>query len=350
MEEARTNLLLRSSEFDNASWTKLSSTVTANFAVSPSGASDADIIKPSIGQAPGAAGAFQSVVFGASAAVSASVWVKASTLRAEVVVQARNSGGTVIGIAEGSVNSAGTAFDATSVTGFTASDFRLDQFPNGWARVVFSGTTPALTTSVFLVIVSSDTGDGVNGPLAWGAQIEAGAFATSYIPTTTATVARAADSATVVGAAYTEWAPTSEGTLFRRFRPGHSLIGAAASRMVTTLSNAGLADRVGIVVLSNPTAPASDARVVVASVPQAETSDIAFTLPAIGAEVGQAVVWQAGSLAFSQGGTITPEVAFAASPVNDRLNILTTPDTAHIGQIVVFDTRIADEFLAGLTA
>ena len=42
VEEARTNLLLRSEEFDNANWTKSRATVTANAATAPDGTSNAD--------------------------------------------------------------------------------------------------------------------------------------------------------------------------------------------------------------------------------------------------------------------------------------------------------------------
>jgi hypothetical protein len=43
-------------------------------------------------------------------------------------------------------------------------------------------------------------GDGVNGVYAWGAQLETGSVATSYIPTTTAAVTRNADVVTLSGA------------------------------------------------------------------------------------------------------------------------------------------------------
>jgi hypothetical protein len=58
------------------------------------------------------------------------------------------------------------------------------------------------------------TGDGTSGLYIWGAQLEAGAFPTSYIPTTSATVTRAADNASMVGSNFSSWYNQSEGTIF----------------------------------------------------------------------------------------------------------------------------------------
>ena len=54
--------------------------------------------------------------------------------------------------------------------------------------------------------------NGTSGVYIWGAQIEAGAFATSYIPTVAATVTRAADSASMTGTNFSSWFNASEGT------------------------------------------------------------------------------------------------------------------------------------------
>jgi hypothetical protein len=49
------------------------------------------------------------------------------------------------------------------------------------------------------------------------AQLEAGAFPTSYIPTTTATVTRSADVCSITGSAFSSWYRQDEGTVFAAY-------------------------------------------------------------------------------------------------------------------------------------
>jgi hypothetical protein len=55
-------------------------------------------------------------------------------------------------------------------------------------------------------------GDGTSGAYIWGAQVEAGAFATSYIPTTTLAVTRNADVASMTGTNFSSWYNATQGT------------------------------------------------------------------------------------------------------------------------------------------
>jgi hypothetical protein len=87
----------------------------------------------------------------------------------------------------------------------------------GWWRVSLTFTTPdtrniqhginAITsTSVY-------TGDGTSGLYIWGAQLETGAFPTSYIPTQASTRTRAVDFARITDKNFSEFYNQSEGTL-----------------------------------------------------------------------------------------------------------------------------------------
>ena len=52
----------------------------------------------------------------------------------------------------------------------------------------------------------------------WGAQLEAGAFPTSYIPTEASTRTRAADDASITGKNFSEWYRQDEGSFYSQFK------------------------------------------------------------------------------------------------------------------------------------
>ena len=87
----------------------------------------------------------------------------------------------------------------------------------GWYRCSVTNTTAATATGpcVADIIVYDNNGnfvfagDGVSGVWAWGSQLEAGAFPTSYIPTTSAVVTRAQDVASMPTGAWFNAAASS---------------------------------------------------------------------------------------------------------------------------------------------
>ena len=80
----------------------------------------------------------------------------------------------------------------------------VENYGNGWYRIRVTGqVTSAISGSSVAVVRKVNAGadtNGINGVLVWGAQVETGSVATSYIPTTTAPLTRNADVISVSGA------------------------------------------------------------------------------------------------------------------------------------------------------
>jgi hypothetical protein len=112
---------------------------------------------------------------------------------------------------------AGTAtysLSGTSGTGFSgAATGRVENYGNGWYRFSMTftvGTAGATALGVFEV--GNNTSGALRSFYAWGAQLETGTVPTSYIPTTTAAIARGAD--VIRKTSITSLIGQSEGTVY----------------------------------------------------------------------------------------------------------------------------------------
>jgi hypothetical protein len=101
-----------------------------------------------------------------------------------------------------------------------------------WQRFAITATGQATDTGVAQFSIYCSDGTSGNTINAWGAQLEQGAFATSYIPTTAAPVTRAADLASMPTAA---WFNATNGTYQAEFIPN----GVAAGLPIIIGGNAG---------------------------------------------------------------------------------------------------------------
>lgn len=201
IEEQRVNSVTHSEEFDNAAWAKSGGggvTITANNILAPDGTTTAD--KMIADAVSGEHYADDAIGFSAGT-YTHSVFAKAgeySRIRLRPVHVGASEGNT--SIADYFLTGDGTATLGAGA-GTSAS---IESYGNGWYRCIITFTVTGTLTNAQIRVQMLDntptsvfTGNGSDGVYVWGAQHEAGAFSTSYIPTSGSTVTRSADLATM---------------------------------------------------------------------------------------------------------------------------------------------------------
>jgi hypothetical protein len=209
IEESRTNLLTYSSDFSNAVWVLEGGALkTPNTIIAPDGSltgcklySDATTAIHTLRQQV------------TTTAISYAYYIYAKAGEKRRIVLRDNTVGR-----EG-------VFDLISgvVISSTGGSGSISSVGNGWYRCSIVGTLAAANTRL-QIVVAGDTatsyatsaflGDGYSGIYIWGAQLEAGSFATSLIPTVASTVTRAADQASMTGTNFSSWYNQAQGTVY----------------------------------------------------------------------------------------------------------------------------------------
>jgi hypothetical protein len=202
IEEARTNLILRSSDFATT-WVADGATVSSNVAISPDGTQNADLISAAANNWR----MRQDVAVTGLTTYICSAFVKKGN-STTVKFEFATSGG---------INPSVTGnlyynFNTNTITGTgSVTSPTVTSYGNGWFRIS-GGLTPSLTHITMSVYCYGGAEYGSAGQTNWwGVQTEAGAFVTSYIPTVAAAVTRNADVATMTGANFSDWYNASEG-------------------------------------------------------------------------------------------------------------------------------------------
>ena len=197
VEPQRTNILPYSSSFDNAAWGKDNNgsgtlpIVTANYATSPDGTMSAD--RAQLANIGGSGNSANYSLIGQyplslGSTGTATIWLKSNTSLNQNVLCYWGGG-------------QGDVFEVTPTwQRFTLSNLSA----SGLSNLAFG--TRGGSGSFF------NGGDEVLDILVWGAQLEAGSYATSYIPTTSASVTRNADVISKTG--ISSLIGQTEGTLF----------------------------------------------------------------------------------------------------------------------------------------
>ena len=201
-EAARTNLLTTSVPTVGAPWSLIGSTAQGGSVVAPDGTTSTTSLISATTTASDTRALVYLAGVGASAATAYTVSAFLKKSQANVYIQVNITGGvTVVPCAYFDLTNGIAVVGADLIAGATSQSVTITPYPNGWYRCTFTFTTNAgtgaLTPYIGPCTVVSATGDnraytGVvgQGVYVWGAQVEQGAFATSYIPTTSGPVTR----------------------------------------------------------------------------------------------------------------------------------------------------------------
>ena len=303
---ASRNLLTFTQEFDNAVWVKNAGvSTTPNTVTAPDGTLTADTIEWS-------AAANNEGIYQGFAATNdtrtRSVWVRADT-----------AGGTIV--------LGNPYFPATNLT---------HTLTTSWQRIQIAQTS----SGGFDGIAIRKTGSSPSMFYLWGAQLEAGSFATSYIPTVASQVTRTADVATITGENFSQWYNQSAGTFVVSFDTIWSGNASASCGVIGFDGSA--SKRLIYIPGANQVAATFDGTLALSSgnvVPGPSKVASAY-------DTGRAIIVNGASLAT---GTMAAGYSTATSlNVGNYAGINYL--NGHILQIVYFPTRLSDAQLQTLTS
>jgi hypothetical protein len=247
IEEGRTNLLQRSENFANTFWTKTRSSIQSSATTAPDGTTTADKLIED-------ASASNTHLIGST--------VTPPSTPHTLSVFAKKGERDFIVLRLGGQNDFFNLNTGVALTNINSPT--ITNYGNGWYRCTVTnslGTQGSYRMSAD-GITDSYTGDGTSGIFIWGAQLEAGSFPTSYIPTTTSALARSADVCSITGADFDSFYNNNQLTIltdaavigfttsnagivriagvfniFNRFAQGNRLSGAVFGQIATAPSN-----------------------------------------------------------------------------------------------------------------
>jgi hypothetical protein len=341
LEPQRTNLQVYSENGTGTNWgNPFQISLTANQTASPDGYVNADAVFDNANNSPHRFEPFFNATSGQ--AYTFSYFAKANTL-----TQCH-----IFGFADNAVFASQTAiFDlsAGTVVSNTGNGIpKIESYGNGWYRVSLTLTAGATAVGYFGFGPAKSgsvayLGDG-SSLYMWGIQLEAGAYATSYIPTLGTSVTRVADTAIKTG--ISSLIGQTEGTLFLEFSTQPE--GLADARI--SISDGSAANWIFL------GKDGTQYRALVRASNSLIYSNIAEDI-LDSSVVKMAIAYKSGEIAYYFNGTLrSSSSSFSFNATLDRLIIGNTNvasvvnEAIKINQLLLFPTRLSNDQLAELTA
>ena len=310
LEPQRTNVALFSEQFTNAAWDNANQvTITANAGVSPDGYANADRLLST-----GSVWYFAQNHSLTAAVHTISVYVKSNT--------SSNQTFRLFG------NTSATSANLTATT--------------DWQRFTFTFTA---TSGLLAQGIVRDTSDNAVDLLIYGFQLEAGAYATSYIPTLGAAVTRGADAASKTG--ISSLIGQTEGTIFLDFVYNGvqnlygNLINSERNTTNSFYIHLGLDGNIRAGVFANSV--------------QRELTASGFVIGqryklAFAYKTGELAIYSNGVQKVTSANTFTFNSSLDDIFLNDPTTYFGYQENVSFNQALLFKTRLSNDSLAALTA
>jgi len=197
IEPTSLNLATYSQDFSQSVWQKQLSVVTGGI-LSPDGTTNASklVINNGVDASATGAGLRRGFTISANTSYTYSIFAKKDELhnvQVRLEASSANLAAYYFNLNDGSLL-------REDVTGFTNVSHSIKDYGSNWWRISISFTSTTLTSLISYVWTfknndyTDDVGDGVSGVNVFGAQLEENSILTSYIPTTTQTQSRSAES------------------------------------------------------------------------------------------------------------------------------------------------------------
>ncbi len=362
VEEQRTNSLTYSEDLTNAAWTKYQLTISGNAATAPDGTTTADkLLETAVSDYHVL---YQNVSI--SSPKSFSIFLKA----------AERSAATISFDASGSTTYLAITFNLSSgtvsqeINNSTATYFAtIASVGNGWYRCAVNiltignldgtrggrlATNTTATPTIGGYGLETYLGDITKGILAWGFQYEAGAFTTSYIPTTSSSATRSADVCQITGTSFSSFYNQSEGAFVLEY----DRLGAITSSFsggyprYFTVDDGSLNNRMGL--LGYTGSPSNEAfYAVTGGSSQGDTLIGASSAGGVLSKIGFA--YKSNDAAASlNGASVVADTTFSV-PTVTQLQIgyydksTSSPINGHISRLCYYPTRLTNAQLQSLS-
>ena len=227
LEPQRSNILKRSEQFDNATWSKNNSSINSNSIISPNGTLTADkFIEDNTTNTH----RLNQIFFSASNdTYTFSVFVKKngrSNFHLSISDSATGQANILVDLDNGTfTNGVKPTGSWTNVSG------GIEELASGWYRVHVTGDKNAGSNIIADLELYNNarnyTGDGISGIYVWGAMLEQASYPTSYIKTEASAVTRLKDEC--YGGGTADFFNDNEGVLFLNMK---SFVNGGTNRFI----------------------------------------------------------------------------------------------------------------------